>query len=119
VLPKPDVIYDKEFHFLDETLNQKHQRKIEKTEVQKVPEIAEESNLNMPIQLNNQKDFSHDRSLSKIRKPDPKPNQPQQSSIFSEKFIEATKNDEVIKPLRGIPIEEPASSRFQAKVPTE
>jgi len=24
VLPKPDVIYDKEFHFLDETLNQKH-----------------------------------------------------------------------------------------------
>jgi hypothetical protein len=41
-LPKPDVIYEKEFHFLDETLNQKHTRKQEKLEIKKQEEQTEE-----------------------------------------------------------------------------
>jgi len=40
VLPKPDIIYEKEFHFLDETLLRKEQRK-ERREQRKLEKLAE------------------------------------------------------------------------------
>ena len=42
-LPKPEVIYDKEFHFLDETLNQRAKRKAEKKKRRNEESINEQS----------------------------------------------------------------------------
>lgn len=110
------MIYEKEFHFLDETLNQKHARKQEKLEIKKLEEQIEEQpkitdQFIAPIQLNNQKDFSHDqidRSLSKMRKPE------LAQSIFSEKFQITSENpkNEDQKPLNRFLPEEALVPRY-------
>lgn len=97
-MPKPDVIYEKEFHFLDETLLKKEQRlqneEVEGTEEKKAEvgqvenEVVEPKenvgsseqegqpvkkkgllqNDTVTIQLTNQKDFSHDLAERSLSK---------------------------------------------------
>lgn len=60
-LPKPEVIYDKDFHFLDETLNQKQERekkkiqkKLRKQEQLEALAKKKQDELNEGIELNKQ-----------------------------------------------------------------
>lgn len=76
-MPKPEVLYTKTYHFMDESLlekekrrQRKQQRREEREKKAKEEEATkddEKSKLQKPILLNNQKDQLHDRSLSKVR----------------------------------------------------
>lgn len=105
---------------MDESLLDKENRRKRKQQRREEREKqAEEEKINdeepkkkesqmQPILLNNQKDFTHDRSLSKVRDVfagGEKEPQQTQHSIFSEKFQESQKAVE--KPAETKTVEEP------------